>query len=115
MPQCKLSNCREQAVDGPWRKRYCKAHGKAYLAKRKEYLAQQALLTDCDECGGKVQASRTAADLRICQACQDDADAAAKVQAEYWSKVSQWENADTVHDLKEWFQEWRPEIFEGGR
>jgi hypothetical protein len=102
MPQCK--NCREPAVDGPWHKQYCREHGEAYLAKRKEYERRRALLPDCatEGCSNKVPPWKAAVESDLCHEC---ATLAEEEEAED-RKQRQFDQAETVEELKDWIKEY---------
>lgn len=105
MPQCKLSDCREQAVSGPWRKRYCEEHGERYLRRKKEYDARRRTFPDCasglsPQCEGKVSEQRQVFGRVTCRPCAEAADA---LDREDYKRRSL-ENAESVHDLKEWIR-----------
>lgn len=106
MAQCKLSDCRERAVTGPWRKRYCQTHGERYLKRQREYAARQKTFPDCasgiaPDCAGKVSLARQKYGHGVCTQCE----AAGEVLDRARQKARAFENAETVHDLKEWIRE----------
>lgn len=68
MPQCKLANCRLEAVPGG--KRYCPEHLARYHERQREYERVRATLPLC-ACG--VRLTKTAADRGdiLCAGCWD--------------------------------------------
>lgn len=73
MPQCKLGNCREEAV--PHGKRYCPQHLAEYKEKQAKHAAIQRTLPECasgiaSDCAGKVGPQRHAAGETTCLQCE---------------------------------------------
>ena len=109
MPQCKKDYCKEPAVDGPWRKQYCREHGEAYLAKRKEYQKNRALLPDCaGNCGAKARVTRlypdgplVPFDHGLCLECEKLSE---EQEADH-RKQRAFESAETVEELKDWIRD----------
>lgn len=103
MPQCKLSNCRNQA-DPKYPKRYCTEHGENYLRKRKEYLAKQALRPTCvqPDCSNKLIPSQEKEGKVYCISCQELFDQ----QEQEFKKEREFYEADTLEKLKLWLQKY---------
>ena len=113
MARCKLDNCNEQAVDGPWRKRYCRACGERYLRKRKEREELQRTLPVCSHnldpnCTGRVSPYHLANNpgTETCVHC----DKVLTAQSEEYDandlKLQKLESAFTVEALREWIKEY---------
>lgn len=107
MPQCKKSNCREEAV--PFGKRYCPQHMREYKAKQAEYEQVKTTLRDCSCCGEKL--TKTAHDRgdMLCFGCSVAADrrrTEERLQRDRervkQRKMDELEAASTVADLKTW-------------
>lgn len=106
MAKCKLNDCFEQAVEGPWRKRYCRAHGLRYLQRKRDHEARAAAAPKCTRCRTPLM-SDYYKQLGLCKTCEDEDD---RIRAEHM-KWDAFTNADTVHDLKEWIREY---MLDGG-
>lgn len=104
MPQCKLNNCREQAV--PHGKRYCPMHLEEYKAKRRKWEELQRTLPTCEDCGGKVGPSRAEQGRTTCTDCGNRRAAENKAYAQAAAKRQAFEACTTVEALKEWIQEY---------
>ena len=110
MKRCKLDNCRNEAVDGPWRKRYCRPCGENYLRKRKEYNERQLTLPMCEAgCGQRARGSMLHPDgplvpfeHGLCQSCQTAAENSDAEDA----KQIEWNGIDSVEELKRWMREY---------
>jgi uncharacterized Zn finger protein (UPF0148 family) len=96
MPKCKLNNCREEAV--PYGKRYCPAHKAAYEAKQREYRKRAAEAPKCPDCG----TAPLFGDRVRCPDCQRDEDA----RQAYYTKQMQFDEAQTVEELKDWIRKY---------
>jgi len=107
MAQCKL-RCGKAAVAGPWHKQYCREHGEAYLAKRREAAKNRALLPDCatgcgDKAQGRKQSDGSVVSLShgLCQSCAMRATKEKEENLKSW----QFEQAETIEELKDWIRE----------
>ena len=109
MPQCKKSNCREEAVKVG--KRYCPKHLTEYKAKQAEYEKRQRALPDCEarrsiDCSGKVNPQRARDGHTICANCASVLEEEDRQAAHERWKWEQFETASTVEELKEWMREY---------
>lgn len=120
MSQCKRDGCEEPVVyNRRWgNKCYCESRGHAYADKRDAALAARAKMPDCasglsPSCKGKVRAQRYARGETVCRFCED---AARELQKQYEceqrehkleeTKLRDLDNAETVHELREWIKEY---------
>lgn len=111
MAKCKLDRCSEAAVSGPWRKRYCAEHGARYLEKQRAYAKIAATLPACasgiaPDCTGKLSVARHEAGDDVCLQCQRRGESLAAEQYARYARMASFENAETVHELKEWIKEY---------
>jgi hypothetical protein len=112
MAKCKLG-CGNEAVDGKWRKRYCRTCGENYLRKRKEYEALQLTLPVCSHnldpnCTGRVSPHHLANNpgTETCVHCDRVLDAQHEEEDANDLKLHYLDNAETVHELREWIKEY---------
>lgn len=68
MPQCKLANCRLEAVPGG--KRYCPEHLARYHARKREYERVKATLPLC-ACGCRLTKTQADRGDIMCASCWD--------------------------------------------
>lgn len=96
MPQCKKYNCREEAV--PYGKRYCPKHKAEYEAKKKAYQQRAAAAPKCPDCG----TAPLFGDRVRCLDCQRDEVERAVIR----TKQRQFDEAQTVEELKDWIRKY---------
>jgi len=111
MTQCKRDGCREQAVATG--KRLCPAHTAALKARRAKYERDGQNLPLCCDCGVKrVRAARIhpgkdALLVPISDRCQSCSDRNVQKSADDL-KAWQFDQAETVEQLKDWLREYLP-------
>jgi len=108
MTQCKRDGCKQTAVHGPWNKRYCQDHGEDYLTKRRDYWLAWGTIPACLMCNDKVKVHRLThggplvAEGNLCPKCAHNA----RLQDDANRKQRQFDQAETVEDLKSWMREY---------
>jgi hypothetical protein len=113
MAKCKLG-CGNEAVEGKWRKRYCRTCGENYLRKRKEYEARGRALPMCaGGCGKRSRGSPLYPNgplvphvNELCHGCESEREEDAAKRAANDLKLHYLDNAETVHELREWIKEY---------
>lgn len=113
MPQCKRNDCREPAIPGG--KRYCIEHMQAYLARRREAEKRPMCSGGCGQKTARTDPEDAFSPL--CGACvqereakRDTAEAAARRQDWEHERMTAFDNAETVRELKEWIKDY---MFDG--
>jgi hypothetical protein len=111
MAKCKLG-CGNEAVEGKWRKRYCRACGERYLSKKREYDTLHHTLPVCSHnldpnCTGRVSPHhlRNNPDTDACTHCDKVLNAQLEEEDANDLKLHYLDNAETVHELREWIKE----------
>lgn len=104
MPQCKMGNCREEAIPGG--KRYCPHHMAEYKRKQAEYNRISATLPDCEDCGHKLGLTRHNDGHKICVVCETQRNINERLEAAADQKAAKFNDADTLDKLKDWLKEY---------
>jgi hypothetical protein len=94
----------------PSGKRYCAAHKEEYRRRRRLHEQISATLPDCaldlaPDCTGKLSKTRFDAGDTSCLQCQREDQVQQDLLAEYTRKMTMFDDADTVHELKLWMRE----------